>query len=58
MSKVKAISEGLHTITPKRTLDGASDAIMFWGDRLGALVDPWENHWTLAQRIKDMTPNE
>jgi PhnB protein len=138
MSKVKAIPEGLHTITPQLTLDGASDAIafykkafgaeevsrapdpsgkkiwhaevrlgdsrfyindtfpemgatankaslwiysenvdalfkrateagakikmpladMFWGDRLGALVDPWENHWTLAQRIKDMTPNE
>ena len=138
MSKVRAIPEGLHAVTPQLTIDGASEAIafykkafgaeeiaraldpsgkkiwhaeislgdsrlyvndafpemdgaanktrlwfysenvdtlfkrateagakikmplgdMFWGDRLGAVVDPWGNEWTLAQRVKDMTPEE
>jgi uncharacterized glyoxalase superfamily protein PhnB len=31
---------------------------MFWGDRLGALADKWGNHWTIAQRIKELTPEE
>jgi uncharacterized glyoxalase superfamily protein PhnB len=31
---------------------------MFWGDRLGTVVDAWGNEWTLAQHIKDMTPAE
>jgi uncharacterized glyoxalase superfamily protein PhnB len=31
---------------------------MFWGDRLGQLVDPFGNKWNLAQHIKDMTPDE
>jgi PhnB protein len=30
----------------------------FWGDRLGTLADRFGNRWTLAQRIKDMTPAE
>ncbi len=33
-------------------------ADMFWGDRMGALVDRWGNRWTLAQHKKDMTPEE
>jgi PhnB protein len=33
-------------------------ADMFWGDRLGQLVDPFGNKWNLAQHIKDMTPDE
>jgi uncharacterized glyoxalase superfamily protein PhnB len=33
-------------------------ADMFWGDRLGAVVDPWGNEWTLAQHLKDLTPAE
>ncbi|MGA7119655.1 MAG: VOC family protein [Polyangiaceae bacterium] len=33
-------------------------ADMFWGDRMGVLSDPWGNEWTLAQRVKDMTPDE
>ena len=33
-------------------------ADMFWGDRMGALTDRWGNRWTLAQHIKDMTPEE
>jgi uncharacterized glyoxalase superfamily protein PhnB len=138
MSKVKAVPEGLHTVTAALTIDGAADAIafftkafgaeevmrapdpsgkkiwhaavrigdsqffvndafpemgagantsrlwiyvddvdalfkrateagasvkmplgdMFWGDRLGTVVDKWGNEWTLAQHIKDMTPAE
>ena len=33
-------------------------ADMFWGDRLGQLVDPFGNKWNLAQHIKDLTPDE
>jgi PhnB protein len=33
-------------------------ADMFWGDRMGALSDKWGNEWTLAQRIKEPTPEE
>jgi uncharacterized glyoxalase superfamily protein PhnB len=31
---------------------------MFWGDRMGVLVDKWGNEWSLAQHVKDMTPAE
>jgi PhnB protein len=31
---------------------------MFWGDRMASLMDKWGNRWTLAQRVKDMTPDE
>ena len=33
-------------------------ADMFWGDRMGTIIDPFGNEWSLAQRIKDMTPAE
>jgi PhnB protein len=33
-------------------------ADMFWGDRTGQVVDKWGVEWNLAQRIKDMTPEE
>jgi uncharacterized glyoxalase superfamily protein PhnB len=33
-------------------------ADMFWGDRLGTVVDRWGNEWTLATRVKDLTPEE
>jgi PhnB protein len=138
MSKVNAIPQGLHTVTPQLTIDGAAEAIefyrkafgaeetmrapdpsggkiwhaeirigssilfvndafpemgaganktrlwvyvdgvdaafkratdagcsvkmpladMFWGDRLGGVVDKWGNEWTIAQHVKDMTPDE
>jgi PhnB protein len=138
MSKVKAVPEGLHTVTAALAVDGASDAIafykkafgaeevsrapdpsgkkiwhaqirigdsqifvndvlpemgggpgsarlwiyvenvdslfkraadagavvkmpladMFWGDRIGCVVDKWGNEWNLAQHIKDLTPDE
>jgi PhnB protein len=33
-------------------------ADMFWGDRMGSLMDRWGNRWTLAQHMTDMTPEE
>jgi uncharacterized glyoxalase superfamily protein PhnB len=33
-------------------------ADMFWGDRMGNLEDKWGINWTIATRIKDMTPEE
>jgi PhnB protein len=30
----------------------------FWGDRMGTLVDKWGITWTIAQRIRDMTPEQ
>lgn len=31
---------------------------MFWGDRYGAVKDPFGHKWTFATHIKDMTPEE
>jgi uncharacterized glyoxalase superfamily protein PhnB len=33
-------------------------ADMFWGDRMGTVQDPFGNKWSLAQHIKDMSPEE
>jgi hypothetical protein len=33
-------------------------ADMFWGDRMGTLTDKWGNEWSLAQHMKDLTPQE
>jgi PhnB protein len=33
-------------------------ADMFWGDRMGKVEDKWGNDWSLAQHIKDLTPQE
>jgi PhnB protein len=33
-------------------------ADMFWGDRMGQLVDPFGQKWTIATHVKDMTPAE
>jgi PhnB protein len=33
-------------------------ADMFWGDRMGHLVDPFGHNWTLATHTKDMTMEE
>ena len=30
----------------------------FWGDRAGCLKDPFGHQWWLAQRVRDMTPDE
>lgn len=31
---------------------------MFWGDRMGALQDPFGYTWTLATHTKDLSPDE
>jgi PhnB protein len=31
---------------------------MFWGDRMGTVVDHWGNQWTLAQHKQDLTPEQ
>jgi uncharacterized glyoxalase superfamily protein PhnB len=31
---------------------------MFWGDRMGQFEDPFGFRWTVATRIRDMTPEE
>jgi PhnB protein len=47
----------------KRAVDAGAKVTMplsdmFWGDRTGTLVDPFGNRWNLAQRIKNLTPEE
>ncbi len=47
----------------KRAVDAGAKvtmpmADMFWGDRMGAVADPFGNKWNLAQHVKDMTPDE
>jgi PhnB protein len=31
---------------------------MFWGDRMGHVIDPFGQEWAIATRTKDMTPEE
>jgi uncharacterized glyoxalase superfamily protein PhnB len=31
---------------------------MFWGDRMGQLKDKWDNVWTVATRMKILSPEE
>jgi uncharacterized glyoxalase superfamily protein PhnB len=33
-------------------------ADMFWGDRMGQVVDSWGNAWTIATHVKDLSPAE
>jgi uncharacterized glyoxalase superfamily protein PhnB len=33
-------------------------ADMFWGDRVGMLVDRWNIKWTIGKRVKELTPAE
>ena len=33
-------------------------ADMFWGDRYGALQDPFGHHWSVATRIRNVSPEE
>lgn len=30
----------------------------FWGDRTGAVVDPFGHHWHIATHIEEVDPNE
>ena len=33
-------------------------ADQFWGDRMGALTDPFGHHWLIATHIEDVDPSE
>jgi PhnB protein len=33
-------------------------ADMFWGDRFGKLVDPYGHHWSIAEHLEDLTPQQ
>lgn len=33
-------------------------ADQFWGDRYGKVVDPFGHEWSIAMRVKDMSPAE
>ncbi len=46
----KAISVGAKPMMPM--MDG------FWGDRIGALTDPFGHRWTIATRKKELTVEE
>ena len=47
----------------KRAVDAGAEvkmplADMFWGDRMGIVVDRWGNRWNFAQRVRDLTPDD
>jgi uncharacterized glyoxalase superfamily protein PhnB len=47
----------------KRALDAGGKQIMpladqFWGDRGGCFEDPFGHRWWLAQRVKELSPEE
>lgn len=31
---------------------------MFWGDRMGMLVDPFGHEWSMATHVRDVSPEE
>ena len=31
---------------------------VFWGDRYGQLVDPFGHHWSIAEHLEDLTPEQ
>jgi len=33
-------------------------ADQFWGDRYGKLVDPFGHHWSISERLEDLTPGQ
>jgi uncharacterized glyoxalase superfamily protein PhnB len=46
----KAIAAGAKELYPMTD--------MFWGDRMGTVDDPFGHKWTIAQHVKDVTPEE
>jgi uncharacterized glyoxalase superfamily protein PhnB len=46
----KALAAGCKEIMPV--------ADMFWGDRMGAVSDPFGYKWNFSTHVKDMTPEE
>ena len=37
---------------------GMPPADMFWGDRYCKVVDPFGHHWSIAEHIEDLTPQQ
>jgi uncharacterized glyoxalase superfamily protein PhnB len=33
-------------------------ADMFWGDRYGKLIDPFGHHWSVAEHLEDVSPEQ
>ncbi len=33
-------------------------ADMFWGDRYGRLIDPFGHHWSMAEHVEDLSPEQ
>jgi PhnB protein len=46
----RAVAEGATVSMPL--------ADMFWGDRFGKLVDPFGHHWSIAEHLEDLTPEQ
>jgi PhnB protein len=46
----QAIDAGAKTVMPP--------ADMFWGDRYCKLVDPFGHHWSIAEHLEDLTPEQ
>ena len=47
----------------KRAVDAGAKPVMplsdmFWGDRTGRVDDPFGHGWSLAQHVKDLTPEQ
>ena len=62
---VKAIPNGMHTITPHRVCAGAAAATIkmpaadtFLGDRHRVIEDPFGHSWSVAKHIRDDTPEK
>ena len=45
-----AVAAGAQVVMPM--------ADQFWGDRYGQVVDPFGHRWSIATRVKDLTPEE
>jgi PhnB protein len=45
-----AVKEGATTLMPVQDC--------FWGDRYGILIDPFGHRWSIATRLKDLSPKE
>jgi PhnB protein len=46
----KAVAAGGQGVRPPEN--------MFYGDRMGGVVDKWGNYWSIATHIEDVSPDE
>ena len=46
----KAVAAGAKGVRPPEN--------MFYGDRMGGVVDKWGNYWSIATHVEDVTPEE